>query len=462
MPDLKERLRRIRHFRTGLLERVSEWTAAARADLAKTDQETLGGDILPLAEACRFLESQGPTILAPRKIRSSPFWIGDKQTVYRVPWGTVGVIGTWNYPFFLCGVQILQALAAGNRVIWKPSEMAPQSAKALITALRAAGWSEQELLVLPVNRIWGRHLCEADLDFLVFTGAESTGRAIASGLGQRLIPSILELSGHDPMIVFEDVTEPLLATKAAWFGLVTNNSQICIAPRRLFVQKRVYEAVLEPLRQKVAQSTPRPLVIAAEKTKALERIAQAQAAGAVVHSGPMGSDPNQMAPILVETKRPDLAIALEACFCPVVVAQPFESETELKSLIGSGNGLGASVFTSEPEKGERMRRFLPAGQVSVNDVVIPFAHPDSPFGGIGSSGWGATQGREGLLAMTRPQMVSHKVGNFRPHLAATWTGQDQTGALTALLRIGHAPTWSGQVRGFWDLMRFGLRHRKDL
>src|SRR5204863_5232176 len=141
-------------------------------DVGRPPDEVLASDVLPLADACRFLERQAERLLRPRKVslRSRPLWLfGQRDTIYRRPHGIVGIIGTWNYPLFLNGVQIVQALTAGNGVLWKPSEVTPASAEALFALLVRAGFPDGLVQLLPATREAGQELARADVDHIVFT-----------------------------------------------------------------------------------------------------------------------------------------------------------------------------------------------------------------------------------------------------------------------------------------------------
>lgn len=456
---LHARLQWISHFRRQLMAHAPAWIQAARQELKKTAAETLGAEILPLAEACRFLERNAAGILKPRKVGGSPFWLGDRETVLREPHGVVAIIGTWNYPFFLSGVQILHALAAGNRVVWKPSEMAPLCAEQLQKSFRQAGVPEEWLVVLPAERDWGSWICEQEIDWLVFTGAEKTGRVIARRLGERLIPSTLELSGHDPMIVLKDAPDPLQVAMAAWFGMTTNHGQTCVAPRRLLIDQAIYEKVLAPLRSKFAAAGAKTLAAAKQKEHALDLIASAQAAGATVTAAAAdvhSVGPNQMHPVLVETNRTDLPIWREALFAPVLVASAFDKESLIARRLGpEAPTLGASIFSADLDRARALAATLDAGLVTINDLIAPLAHPGAPFGGQGKSGWGVTQGAEGLLEMTRAKTISVRSGKFRPHYDGPWKGNDHRDLLWNLLKMSHAPSWKERAWGFWGLISGG-------
>ena len=452
---IHSRLEPVERLRGVLVRRAGEFVEAGANDLGKTPGEVLGGDLLPLAEVCRFLCSRARKVLASRRCSRSPIWLGDQQWVCRIPYGVVGVIGTWNYPVFLSGVQILHALAAGNSVVWKPSEVAPHSARILESAFREAGFGPDRLVVLPTERDYGAWLCDQAIDFLVFTGSEKTGRAIAEKLAKRLIPSVLELSGLDPLVVLEDCHDMDLARRAIWFGIRSNGGQTCVAPRRLFIHKSHYEAILAPLREKISREGPLALATRGQITVARSIIEDAKAKDARITGGNFAElgGKTGMQPVLIETERSDLLASSEACFAPLAIATPFGDMEELPKLLGTTTfSLGGSVFAGDVDDGLELGPLLDSGLVSVNDLIAPVAHPGAPLGGKASSGWGVTQGEEGLLAMTRPMVLSIRKGHFRPHYDQAWSGNDHRDDLYNLFRMSHAKGWMERLSGIWSLI----------
>ncbi len=452
------RLEPVKNLRHLLVKHGKAFVEAARADLGKSPGEVLGGEILPLAEACRYLARNARKVLASRRSTRSPLWLADQQWVCRMPHGVVGIIGTWNYPFFLSGVQIIQALTAGNCVVWKPSEVAPQSAEILANALREAGFGKDQLVVLPTDRKYGAWLCDQEIDFLVFTGGEGTGRSIAGKLGQKLIPSILELSGADPLVVLEDFQDLELVRKAIWFGIRSFSGQTCIAPRRLLVHRSLYEPLFAPLRERFNKAEMTRLATPGQLVQAKKLVDDAIRHGAPISGGgfPESGDELAMQPVLIESTRSDLLACLEPCFAPLAVAAPFERIEEISTILRNSRfSLGASVFAGDVDDGLELGLDLDCGILSVNDLIAPVAHPGSPFGGRGASGWGVTQGEEGLLAMTRPMVLSLRKGHYRPHFDQAWSGKDHRHDLWALLRIGHEKNWLGRLGGLWTLLTRG-------
>src|SRR5690349_686671 len=189
---VRERLRPVATLRRLLVAEQDRLCAAVGRDLGKPADEALAADVLPLADACRFLQKEAARLLRPRRVptRLRPVWLmGQRDTVYRRPRGLVGIIGTWNYPLLLNGVQIVQALTAGNGVVWKPSEVAPASADAVSELVTRAGFPAGLVQKMPATREGGRELAEADVDHVVFTGSSAVGHPLAAGLGRRLVTS---------------------------------------------------------------------------------------------------------------------------------------------------------------------------------------------------------------------------------------------------------------------------------
>jgi len=444
-----QRLRPIRALRQRLVEECDRLLSVLREELHKTTLEALGGDLLTTADALAWLERRAASILRPRTIpwsdRPIALW-GQRDTVYRRPRGVVGIIGTWNYPLFLNAVQICHALVAGNAVIWKPSEVAPRFAETFVMLMRQVGWPEQLFQAMPATREGGAQLADLPLDHVVFTGSAPVGRQLAAHLGGRLISSTLELSGCDAMLLLDDA-DWQLAAKAAAFGVCINRGQTCIAVRRVFVPRSQLEAFSQELLRVLPQQTM-PLQLPAQHEQAKRLVQDAIAQGARLLTPPGG-------PIVLSEVRPTMALCREASFAPIVGLLPYDTlEEALQAEAACPFALSFSIFTAHVARAEAIAAQLRAGSVCINDVIAPTAHPATPFGGRGESGWGVTQGAEGLLEMTLPQVVSVRSGRFRPHYQPT---PEQEGLLRGLLAAKHAATLQARWLGWWRVIRTALK-----
>ncbi len=422
--SVRERLRPVGEFRRLLVDRRDALVEAIRADIARTPDEVISTEVLPAADAARYLEKFAARILKPRRAGGRPLWLmGCRDVVHRRPWGVVGVIGTWNYPLFLNAVTVLPALVAGNAVLWKPSEVAPRFAVVFAELVRDAGFPPACFAVLPATREAGPLLAEADVDFVHFTGSEPVGRHLAKRLGERLIPSTLELSGCDAVIVMADANLEL-AARAAWYSATTNQGRTCMAARRVFVQRGAWEKFVE---------------LVSRETKA------------IADTG------------LILNPPPDHPSRRESTFTPRLAVLPFDTLDEALALTAeSPFRLTAAVFTRDTAAAEELATRLGVGAVMVNDTIAPAGHPGTPFGGRGASGWGSTQGDEGLLGMTTPQVVSVRGGTFRPHIDAALDANPAVADITGgMLVMAHGRTlgtrWRGLMQMVRGMMRFGKK-----
>jgi acyl-CoA reductase-like NAD-dependent aldehyde dehydrogenase len=469
--SVRERLRIVRRFRQSLATHCDELCAAVEKEVGRSAEETVAADVLPLADACKFLECDAARLLKSHKVslRRRPLWLfGQRDTIHRRPHGVVGIIGTWNYPLFLNGGQIAQALTAGNGVCWKPSEVSVATAPLLHRLWLDAGIPADLLQLLSAEREAGAALIEADIDHVVFTGSAAVGRKIAARLGERLISSTLELSGCDAMFVLADA-DVEMAAKAAWLGFTLNRGQTCIAVRRAFVQRAIYPQFVERLQSKLKDARPMQLVMPGQVQQADRLVTDAQSKGGHVLQ-PSSSPPSpsfagegmgvrECAPRIIVDGKPEMAVCREDCFAPLLAVLPFDTPDDaLRMDADCQYGLGSSVFTGDVDAGNQLAPQLRTGMVSINDAVVPTAHPATPFGGRGFSGWGSTQGPEGLLGMTVPQVVSVRSGKFRPHYEPTGgPGGPLHRMLQGMLEWRHAPRFGQRFRGFWKMFGGGWR-----
>lgn len=458
---LRQRLRPLRALRRLFVAEADRLCQAVEHDIARPPSEVLGTDLLPTADAFRFLQCQAPRILRPRHVpvTQRPLWLwGQRDTVYRRPHGVVGIIGTWNYPIYLNAIQIAQALTAGNGVLWKPSELTQDCSALLHELFGQAGYAPELFQRLPATREAGPLLAEADVDHVVFTGSAAVGRKLAARLGERLISSTLELSGCDALFVLADA-DVALAARAFWFAATLNRGQTCLAVRRAFVERSVYPAFLAALEPLVREPRPMPLVTPAQVDQAERLIKDALSSGArLVASASAGTAHTGTTPAIVCDARPEMSICQEASFAPISAIVPFDDVAQALAMNAEcPYGLGASVFTSNASTAFRIAAALQVGVVAINDTVAPVAHPSTPFGGRGASGWGVTQGQEGLLGMTVPQVVSTRSGAMRLHYTPMSDAPHLAESIRGVLELSHGTPrqrWTGlkrvlrQVRNF--------------
>jgi len=411
----------LKAFRRAVATHERDLCDLAHAETGKPRDETLTTDLLPLVSACVWLEKHAKRALHARRVGAKPMWLlGVRERIERAPIGRVGIIATWNYPYSLLGQQLCEALVAGgpdagNSVVAKPSERCPEAQRRLLHLAQDAGLPEGALTVWDHERDAGRRLVEeGDLDHLVFTGSTAVGRTIAGALGPRLIPSALELSGRDSAIVLADA-DPELAARTIWAAVTLNRGQTCMAPRRAIVERAVYPAFVESLAAHARGAEPVRLIDADAADRVRTLIGDAIAAGGrdldstgqIAAGSGGGLGPAFVRPTAVADCPPGAELFEGSHFGPALAVTPADAQDDAVALHERcDQRLATSVFTRSPGRHKALARRLGSASVTFNDCIVPTAHPGVPIGGIGPSGWGLTQGAEGLLAMTRPVVVS--------------------------------------------------------
>ena len=390
-------LRELRHL---VAEHATELASMAAAVSGRPLAEKLASEVLPLADACRWLERRLARVLAPRRCERAgrPFWMrGMSFEVQRQPFGVVLVIGPANYPLFLAAVQTLHALAAGNAVLLKPAPRTYAVASAFAKLTLSAGLGRGLLAILPESVQAARSAVAQGIDKVIFTGSSENGRDLHGQLAATSTPAVMELSGEDAVLVLEDADLELVM-RALRFGLRWNDGDTCIAPRRLIVLESLADELLTRLSR----------------------------AGI---------------PSFLFTRVPDEPAALQCAN-----AAPF--------------ALGASIFSRNIAKASALAAGIKSGFVLINDLIVPTADPRMPFGGVKASGFGVTRGEEGLLEMTYPHVVAVRRGKSRPHFDELRTDAAQLFSSYILAVHGKGRRRLGALRELASVSISNSRYRK--
>ncbi len=235
--SLSERLRIIKMARYRIASTSTSFADAISPELQRTSADTLVAEVLPLLAACKFLEQEATRVLETRKLgrRGLPFWLfGLANEVQRVPFGKILIIGPSNYPLLLPGVQAMQALVAGNSVIWKPGHGGKAVADLMAQVLYDVGLPKEAIRVTDESVEAANREIDAGVDKVFFTGSSGSGHQLLSRLASSIIPSVAELSGCDGVIVLPSADLERVV-KALLFGMRLNGSATCMAPRRVLL-----------------------------------------------------------------------------------------------------------------------------------------------------------------------------------------------------------------------------------
>ncbi|EOX4452523.1 aldehyde dehydrogenase family protein [Vibrio alginolyticus] len=333
-----------------------------------------------------------------------------------VPFGVSVQIVPWNFPVSICARSLAPALAAGNAVVIKSPEISPLAMTLLIQAIEKAGFPKGTInLLCGKGSVVGSHLVQhQEVDQIVFTGSVPTGQRILKDSAQRATPSVMELGGKSAAIALKDVSlETLL--QSVQVGIFFNAGQVCSAMSRLLIQKERYEEVKAAvvkmaqdltIGQGESQPDITPLVSADQQARVLEMIEQAKADGANILTGGYAPDLSGyfVAPTVIEAS-PDMRIAQEEVFGPVLVITPFETEQEAVEIAnGTDFGLVAGVFGESLNQTLRVAQQLRGGQVFINEWFA--GGIETPFGGVGLSGFGREKGQEAIYSYVQTRNIA--------------------------------------------------------
>lgn len=447
---VSERLGVIKRVRRLIAEHGTDLAAASASTRNRPLGESLTAEVIPLAEACRFLEREAVRVLAPRSMGrcGRPLWLsGITSEIRREPHGIVLVIGPSNYPLFLPGVQALQAITAGNAVLLKPAEGTRKIAQDLAELLRQAGLDPTLLQVLPEDPQSARAAIAHGVDKVILTGSATTGAKVLADLAPRLVPAAMELSGCDAVFVRADADLDLVS-RALVFGLCLNAGATCIAPRRVFVPHALSAQLENWLTKKFARASE-ITVAPALAARLHPLLKEAFAKGARMVIGSAHADGSVTTPLVLAGTHPDSGLLREDIFAPVLSLVSVASDKEaLAANARCPYALGASVFSRDLRAAQALAARIRAGMVVVNDLIAPTADARLPFGGRGQSGFGVTRGAEGLLEMTVPKVVIVNRSRLRLHFDET-TPHDAE-IFTAYLELAHG---AGLAPRGWALAR---------
>ncbi len=446
---LRTRLRFIRTLRHLLAENASRLIEAIPTDLARNRADTQVAEILPLLAAAKFLEQSSTTILATRHLgrRARPFWLsGVHSSVERVPLGTILIIAPANYPLFLPGVQTLQALAAGNAVVWKPGRNSAPIAQLFAELATRAGLPANLLRVTDDSIAAATNEIAALPAKIIFTGSSTAGRAVLRQAAEHAIPVVAELSGSDAVFALPSA-DPARLADALTFGMRLNGSATCMAPRRLILIGPGHAALLNSLR--ASFETVDPIFIREPLRQQLTTLLEdARNHGATIEDelGPVS-----MRPILISNGDSVMQLAQTDIFAPVLTVFTAPDEAAALALNAQNPfGLTAAVFGDEAQA-LRFGQHLTVGTLLINDLIVPTADPRVPFGGRRTSGFGVTRGAEGLLELTAPRTVLVRSGKDTRHLQPTTSAHEDL--FGGVISLTHSASRSSKLAGLQRIIQ---------
>ena len=416
--------------RFGKLARIAEIVGDHAEEIAESIQAETGKprvealtEVLVVMDLLRYYDEVAPRILRRQWVKTG-WMIGKSAYLYREPYGVVGVICPWNYPFILPMDVVAAALYGGNAAVVKPSEYTPFTALKMIHLCRKAELPDGLVQVVPGAWKAGDALAGGGTDKVVFIGSSQTGRKVMARAAESLTPVALELGGKDAAVVFDDADLDRAANGVV-FGAFFNAGQTCLSIERVFVMESVHDefvAKVVALTEKLRVGTEGEFDIGPISTVAQLRVVEDQLEDALLRggrvltgSGRLEDGSNLFLPTVLVDVDASMKVMWEETFGPILpIVRVKDEEEALRMVNVNPFGLFASPWTDDRERGERFGEKLRVGGVSINDVLSHYAIPGIPMGGVGESGFGRRRGLGGLEELTRSRsVVIHRTGLSR-------------------------------------------------
>ncbi len=385
--------------------------AACAQDLGRPEAETILMEYLTVLQDIRHTRRHLRRWMRPRRVAPTLSSFGSSARIEVQPRGVCLVIAPWNLPFALAMGPVVSALAAGNAVILKPSELTPATS-ALITRMVAETFAPDLFTVIEGDKVVAERLLALPFDHIFFTGSPAVGKIVMAAAAKNLTSVTLELGGKSPVIVGEDAN---LERAADWitFGKFLNAGQVCISPDHLFVHSSVKDRFLTLLRARIAKAygtgaqSPNlgRIVSDAHAARLADVLADAVAKGAqpILNAGAKG---RAMGPVLVEAITPEMRLDQEEIFGPILPILSYDDLTQVIDRINARDKpLALYIFDRDPGRIDRIVGETTSGGVGINLTMVQFSHANLPFGGVNTSGIGAGHGVHGFRAFSHERAV---------------------------------------------------------
>lgn len=426
---LKNRIQYVMKFAEYIQKHSTEIAEIISKDNGKTLGDAMVTEVTPAALATKYYCDNAARFLADRKLSTGNLMMIFKRSrIVRVPYGVVGIISPWNYPFSIPYSEVVMGLLAGNAIILKTASETQVVGHALKACVESAGLPPHIFTYINLQGSKaGDAFIDSGIDKMFFTGSVPIGKYLMKKASERLTPLVLELGGNDAMIVCDDADLYRAACGAVWGGM-QNAGQSCGGVERIYVDKKVYPEFLSIIKERVealrvGEGTSLNSDIGAMTTRkqmktVQEHIDDALAKGAKIfaQSKAPENSKGQFMPCMVLTDVNHTMLTMkDETFGPIVAVMPFDTTDEAIALANDSNlGLTGSVWSKDRAKAMQIARGIKAGAIAINDHLMTHGLAETPWGGFKESGIGRTHGDIGFGEMTQPQVIVDDVLSTLP------------------------------------------------
>ncbi len=412
---ISKRKKLLKNLKKEILSNEDKIFQALNNDLRKSNYETYLTEIGILISEIDLFLSNLKKWAKPKKVKSSLLSFPSSDYIYSEPYGKVLIISPWNYPFQLAILPLMSAVAAGNTVVLKPSEHAPNTSS-LIKEIIEKIFDKSHALVVEGAAETASKLLEYRWDYIFFTGSVKIGKIVATAAAKHLTPTTLELGGKNPCIIDDSVDLRLTSRRIVW-GKFVNAGQTCIAPDFLIVKRNIKEQLIDHLSKEIEraygkdpkESEDYPRIV--NKTN-LSRLSNMIKDTKILFGGEYDIETCYFSPTIIDEPRIDSPIMDEEIFGPILPIISYDDENQIEKLISKyEKPLALYVFSTNKTFSEKIIRKYSFGGGAINDTIIHVGNPNLPFGGVGYSGIGAYHGKSSFDLLSHKKSIVKK-GNW--------------------------------------------------
>ncbi|MED1408844.1 aldehyde dehydrogenase [Bacillus paramycoides] len=382
---------------------------ALKVDLNKSIHESFTTEIGYVLKEISFQMQHISSWSKPRRVRTALTHFGSKGTIVPEPYGVTLIIAPWNYPFQLAIAPLVGALAAGNTVILKPSELTPNVSKVLVKMLEEL-FTEELVAVVEGGVEESTALLKEPFDYIFFTGSVGVGKVVMEAAAKNLTPLTLELGGKSPCIVHKDAKLDVTARRIVW-GKFLNAGQTCVAPDYMYVHSSVKEQLIKALRHEIAEQYGKDALqndsyVRIVSERHFERLCTFLQVGNPVIGGNYKKETLHIEPTVLTNVTWQDSVMEDEIFGPILPILEYNKiEDVIETIQQHPKPLALYVFSEDKGVQEKVTRNISYGGGCINDVVYHLATPYLPFGGVGSSGLGGYHGKESFRTFSHYKSI---------------------------------------------------------
>ncbi|CAL2106467.1 4,4'-diaponeurosporen-aldehyde dehydrogenase [Tenacibaculum sp. 190524A02b] len=437
--DISFRKKNLKHLQKELIKREQDIINALYKDFRKSEYEAVMTETAIVLSELKLAISNIDSWSKPKRVLPSILNFPSSAKIYKEPYGTVLIIAPWNYPYQLALSPLIGAIAAGNTVVLKPSELTPNTSTVIKEIIETV-FDSKHIAVIEGGIPVAQELLAQRWDYIFFTGSVPVGKIVAKAAAEHLTPVTLELGGKSPCIIEETANLKLAARRLVW-GKFINGGQTCIAPDYLVVHKSIKNKFITYFKEEIfraygenpQESTDFPRIV---NSKNFDRLAQMLINENCIIGGETNKEDNYIAPTLIDEPSLNSEVMKGEIFGPIFPLLTYNQESDIETILSKyDKPLALYVFTKKNNFAKKIISRYSFGGGTINDTTVHFANHRLPFGGVGESGIGGYHGKQTF------DTFSHKKGVVN---RGTWLD----------IPTRYAP-YKGKLKQLKTLMKFG-------